>query len=270
MMIRTFKAILLSLLALVIFASLIVGGLIAMDSMAPSQKAADFANITYPGLDGTELYAYLAQPERSSPTPAILLIHHFYGLDGDAVGKADLLAKEGYTVLAVDAFRGRSTTQLLSAIWLVTTTPQAQISADIDAGFAYLSQLNSVDPRTVGVVGFCFGGTQAMQLGMRNPALAANVIFYGSNLVTNPEELGSLGANGPVLGIFGEEDRMIPMSEVWAFETALTERSLPHRVSIYPGVGHAFVNLETLSRPGAAQEAWEEMLVFLDEILKAD
>jgi carboxymethylenebutenolidase len=105
-------------------------------------------------------------------------------------------------------------------------------------------------------------------MGIRNPDLAANVIFYGDNCFRTGNR--SLAANGPVLGIFGAQDRTIPTREVWAFETALTERSLAHRVSVYPGVGHAFVTLQTLTRPGPAQVAWEEMLVFLDEVLKAE
>jgi carboxymethylenebutenolidase len=116
-------------------------------------------------------------------------------------------------------------------------------------------------------VGFCFGGTQAMQLGIRNPHLAANVIFYGSGLVTDPNQLGSLGANGPVLGIFGEQDSSIPLDKVYGFEQALQDLGILYRVSIYPGVGHAFVTPESLSVPGAAQDAWNEMLGFLDEAL---
>ncbi|HLE16380.1 MAG TPA: dienelactone hydrolase family protein [Anaerolineales bacterium] len=269
MVFRVFKGILIGLLGLAAFAVLIAGGLIAMDSLSPTQQAADFANVTYPGADGAMLYAYLAQPAGSSPLPGIVLIHSFYGLDEETVEKADLLAQHGYSVLAVDAYRGRSTTQLPRAIWLSITTPQEQVGADIGAGFSYLSHLKGVDPQRIGAVGFCFGGTQAMRLGMRNPALAANVIFYGSSLVTEPGKMGSLGAGGPVLGIFGADDRMIPLDEVWAFESAMVERGLAHRVSVYPGVGHAFVNMETLSRPGPAQEAWDEMLVFLEEVLKA-
>jgi carboxymethylenebutenolidase len=158
----------------------------------------------------------------------------------------------------------------LRAIWLVLTTPQEQISADLDAGYAYLAGLPEVDPARIGVVGFCFGGTQALQLGIRNPHLAANVIFYGSGLVTDPHQLGSLGANGPLLGIFGEQDRSIPLDEVYGFEQALQDLGILYRVSIYPGVGHAFVTPEALAEPGPAQQAWNEMLVFLDESLFQD
>jgi carboxymethylenebutenolidase len=246
---------------------IVVGGIILADSLFPDQRVTDFANVTYPGSDGQPLHAYLARPSATGPTPAILLIHEFFGLNADIVQKADLLAEQGYTVLAVDAYRGKTTRQLLRAIWLVMTTSQKEIDADFDAGFEYLAQLPEVDPARIGVVGFCFGGTQALRLGTRNPDLAANVIFYGSGLVTDPDQLGVLGANGPVLGIFGEQDRSIPLEKVFDFEQALQDRGTLYRVSIYPGVGHAFVTPGSLSEPGSAQQAWNEMLGFLDESL---
>lgn len=245
----------------------IIGGIILADSLFPDQRVTDFANVTYPGPDGQPLHAYLARPSAAGPTPGILLIHEFLGLNADIVQKADLLAEQGYTVLAVDAYRGKTTRQLLRGIWLVLTTPQEEINTDLDAGYTYLSGLPDVDPARIGAVGFCFGGTQALHLGMRNPDLAANVIFYGSGLVTDPDQLGALGANGPVLGIFGDQDRSIPLEDVYDFEQALQDRGTLYRVSIYPGVGHAFVTPESLSEPGAAQQAWNEMLDFLDESL---
>ena len=259
--------ILIWLLILVSLLIVIIGAIILADSLFPDQRVSDFANVTYPGPDGITLHAYLAKPPKTDPTPGIIMIHELFGLNADIVKKADLLAEQGYTVLAIDAFRGKTTTQLLHGIWLVLTTPQAEISADIDAGYAYLAQIPEVDPSRIGAVGFCFGGTQAMQLGIRNPDLAANVIFYGSGLVTDPNQLGSLGANGPVLGIFGEQDQSIPLRKVYGFEQALQDLGIFYRVSIYPGVGHAFVTPETLSVPGAAQDAWNEMLGFLNESL---
>ena len=262
-----FTRVLLGLLLLVGLFAVIIGGLILADSLFPDQRVTDFANVTYPGSNGITLHAYLAQPSKTGSTPGIILVHELFGLNADILKKADLLAEQGYTVLAVDAFRGKTTTQLLHGIWLVLTTPQAEISADLEAGYDYLAQLPGVDPSRIGAVGFCFGGTQAMQLGMRNPDLAANVIFYGSGLVTDPNQLGSLGANGPVLGIFGDQDQSIPVKKVFDFEQALQDLGILYRVSIYPGVGHAFVTSETLSLPGAAQDAWNEMLGFLDESL---
>jgi carboxymethylenebutenolidase len=265
---RFFARLILAFLAVAGIFILILGGLIAFDSLFPAQRAAEFANVTYPGGSGITLQAYLARPESPDPTPAILLVHEFYGLNESITKKADLLAERGYTVLAVDAYRGKSTGLILRAGWLLLTTPPDQIDSDLDAGYAFWEGLEGVDPERIGVVGFCFGGTQVLRIGMRNPSPAATVIFYGTGLPTDPAGLGKLGTGGPVLAIFGSADRQIPLSRVYAFQEAMVTRDLRHRVTIYPGVGHAFVTYESLFLPGPGQDAWEEMLDFLAETLK--
>jgi dienelactone hydrolase len=55
---------------------------------------------------------------------------------------------------------------------------------------------------------------------------------------------------------------------VSGFEQAMVSRGIPHEVTVYPGVGHAFVHMDTLSVPGPAQDAWNQMLAFLDQALK--
>jgi carboxymethylenebutenolidase len=151
---------------------------------------------------------------------------------------------------------------------MVLTTPKEQIYADLSAGYDYLRQLEEINPERIGAVGFCFGGTQVMHMGTRRPELAATVIFYGSDPITDPASLGGLGESGPVLGIYGENDRQIPLAEVYAFGEAMVERDIRHRITVYPDVGHAFVTYEAIFTPGPAQDAWEEMLDFLAEALQ--
>jgi dienelactone hydrolase len=40
-------------------------------------------------------------------------------------------------------------------------------------------------------------------------------------------------------------------------------------VTIYPGVGHAFVNPSSIAAGGAAAEAWAQILTFFEEELRA-
>lgn len=267
---RSLTLVFLVLLSLALIGGVAIGGLIAWDTMFPAVRATDFTNVIFPGSDGTILHAYLAQPRGADNTalPAVILLHEFYGLNADMVIKADRLADEGYFVLAVDAYRGQTTRLVPRAIFLVLTTPRRQIAADLDAAFAYLRSLSGIDPERIGVAGFCFGGTQAMLMGTRNPDLAANVIFYGNGPITEPADLGVIGASGPVLGIYGERDRGIPLTEVEAFQSALEARGVTARISIYPDVGHAFVSSELLDANGPAREAWEEMVAFLKESLQ--
>jgi carboxymethylenebutenolidase len=264
---RFIRNLLLGIFAIVVLLVLVITAIIAFDSVFPGQRATDFTNVTYPGPGGETLHGFIAEPAGAGPFPAVLMIHEFYGLNEGIVKKAELLSQQGYIVLAPDAYRGNSTALVPRAIWLTTTTPREQIAADIDAAYRYLSRVEQVDSERVGVVGFCFGGTQALRLGIRNPDLAANVIFYGSGLVTDPDELGALGQNGPVLGIFGETDNGIPLEEVLAFDRAMDARQIENVVTVYPGVGHAFVQYETIRQGNQAQQAWEQMLAFLEENL---
>jgi carboxymethylenebutenolidase len=255
----------LGLVALLVGSVLLVGGLIAYDG-AFGRDVTAVTNVTYPGPDGQSLHGYLAQPNTPGPHPGILLIHEWWGLNEDITALAETLAAEGYVVLAPDAYRGHTTGLIPRAIWLVTTTPQPQIAADIDRALAYLRQLDEVDTAQVGSVGFCFGGRQSLWLGLRQPnLLAATVLFYGSP-ETEVETLRPLSQ--PVLGIFGREDSSIPIADVEAFERSLQQLGIPHTIAIYNNVGHAFLNSENIHTPGPARDAWQQMLAFLNNHLQ--
>jgi carboxymethylenebutenolidase len=259
------KRILIGLLALLAAGVLLIGGIVLWDTIFPAQQATDFTNVSYTGPDGTTLHAYLAEPVGgTTPGPAVLMVHEFFGLNAGIIEKADRLAEQGYTVLAADGYRGQSTKLVPRAIWLVVTTPRERVQADLQAGFDYLAGLAQVDPEKVASVGFCFGGTQVMHLATTNADLAGTVIFYGSGPISDPQQLGVMDQGGPVLGIYGENDTSIPLDEVEAFRQAMEARGVAHEISIYPGVGHAFVTAENLDEPGPAGEAWQEMLAFLD------
>ena len=84
--------------------------------------------------------------------------------------------------------------------------------------------------------------------------------------ITDPAQLSRLP--GPLLGIFGAEDTSIPLEEVAAFDMGLTAAQIPHEITIYPGVGHAFVvDIATIQAGGPAGEAWAQFLRFLRDNL---
>ena len=189
-------------------------------------------------------------------------------MNHDTTRLADALAGEGYVVLAADAFRGSVANKPEVAMKQVRSTPADQIAADLDVAFDYLSSHPKVDSSRIASLGFCFGGTKSMYMGTRNPDLAAVVIFYGSGPITDPAMLGTMQFAGPVLGIFGEEDGNIPVEQVRKFENALKTKNVRHSITVYPGVGHAFVKNSTYQNGEAAERAWQQMLSFLYTSLK--
>ena len=214
------------------------------------------------------LKGYLAEPSGSGPFPAVVMIHEWWGLNRDVTILADALARQGYVVLAADAFRGSVARTADQARKQVTETPREQIAADLDAALDFVRSLPQVDAERVASAGFCFGGTQSMWMGTRNPELAAVVIFYGGGPIQDAAQLGSMKAAGPVLGIHGENDGGIPVEQVRNFERALRARNVENTITIYPGVGHAFVKSNTYQDGGTAQKAWTRMVEFLDRTLK--
>ncbi len=258
------KRIGLALLSIILLIVGLFAGIIIFDSLFGTDTA-EFTNVTYTDQDGNELIGYLAQPEGEGPFPGVLLIHEWWGLNEGMTILADALAAEGYVVLAPDAYRGNVTAAFPRALWLRLTTPEAQVFNDVDASLAHLMSLDNVDTERLASMGFCFGGGHSLQLGMRQSEnLPLTIIYYGA-VVTDPDLLRPLTEGQGVLGVFGEEDRSIPVDGVLEFEAAMNSLNIPNEVTIYEGVGHAFLTEENYNQPGAAGEAWQQTLQFLAE-----
>ena len=249
---------------LLIFALGGIGTAAAEDLLEPGQS-----NVSFAGPGGVTLRGYLAAPAGSGRLPAVVMIHEWWGLNRDVTRLADALSREGFVVLAADAFRGSVAKTADQARKQVMETPREQIASDLDAALDYMRAHPRVDPNRVASLGFCFGGTQSMFMGTRNPELAAVVIFYGGGPIQEAAQLGSMREAGPVLGIYGENDGGIPVQQVRNFEDALRARNVEHTITVYPGVGHAFVKSNTYQDGGTAQRAWTQMLGFLNRTLKS-
>jgi len=258
------KRIGLALLGIILLIVVVFAGIIIFDSLFGIDTS-EFTNVTYTDANGTELIGYLAQPEGEGPYPGVLLIHEWWGLNEGMTILADALAAEGYVVLAPDAYRGNVTDAFPRALWLRLTTPEDQVFNDVDASLAHLMSLENVDTDRLASMGFCFGGGHSLQLGMRQSEnLPLTIIYYGA-VVTDPDLLRPLTEGQGVLGVFGEEDQSIPVDGVLEFEAALNSLAIPNEVTIYEGVGHAFLTEENYDQPGAAGEAWQQTLQFLED-----
>src|SRR5262249_19010458 len=130
----------------------------------------------------------------------------------------------------------------------VKQTRVDQVQADIAACVAALHERAGV--RHAVVVGFCFGGAQAVLAATRAAlGLDAVVGSYGSVVARTEGPLAGVipGAIDsvpemklPVLGLFGGDDAGIPLETVSAFEAALDAGGPDHEIVVYPGAPHSF------------------------------
>lgn len=260
------KRIGLAILGFLLLLIILFAGFIIYDSLFGSDTA-DFTNVQYTNEQGQELLGYLATPEGPGPHPGVLLIHEWWGLNEGMTILADALAEEGYVVFAPDGYRGQVTSAIPRALYLRLSIPTEQVEADMDSALAYLRSLDQVDNARVASMGFCFGGGHSLQLGLRQSEnLAMTIMYYGA-VVTEPDLLRPLTDGQPVLGIFAEEDNTIFPEEVMEFEAALNSLDIQNEITIYPGVGHAFLTEENYDEPGPAGDAWSQTLRFLQDNL---
>ena len=125
---------------------------------------------------GGNTSGYLAYPNQNQSgekvkLPAVVMIHENKGLNDYIKESANLLAKNGYVVLAVDLFNGEVVTdnqersgELTGAI---RENPGIAIE-NMKAAVNYLKSLDNVDPSKIASLGWCFGGQQSLQLAINS------------------------------------------------------------------------------------------------------
>ena len=225
--------------------------------------------VVYATLDGKPVKGYLARPEKAGPdTPGIIVIHEWWGLNDNIREMTRKLAREGYVALAVDLYEGKvaETPDNARRYAIEAMQHEARVRENLRQAYRYLKEKQGVS--RVGVIGWCFGGGWALQTALMMPEQIDAVVIYYGRLVTDPEQLSKLKM--PVLGIFGAEDRGIPVETVQRFKAILDSLGTIHEIYIYEGAGHAFANPSgTRYVPEAAQDAWKKTVAFLNRYLKS-
>ena len=204
---------------------------------------------------------------KNDTLPAVIMIHENKGLNDNIKKMANLLARNGYVVLAVDLFKGEVTTDRnrSSELSQYVRDNQDIATANLKSAVRYLSSLPNVNPEKIVSLGWCFGGGESLQLALNSQdhPLAATIVYYG-RLLTDNASVANI--KWPVLGIFGDQDKSISVDSVKAFEMALNSNGIPNEIYIYKGVGHAFANPSGENyAPKETQDAWQKTLAFLEK-----
>lgn len=208
---------------------------------------------------------------KNGTLPAVVMIHENKGLNDHIKNMANLLARNGYVVLAVDLFKGEVTTDRNRSSELtqyIRDNPDIA-TANLQSAVKYLASLPNVNAEKIASLGWCFGGAQSLQLALNSQdhPLSATIIYYG-RLITDNATLAKI--KWPVLGIFGDQDSSIPVDTVKEFESALNSNNIPNEIYIFKGVGHAFANPSGDNyAPTETKDAWDKTLSFLDKHLRS-
>ncbi|MGV3618946.1 MAG: dienelactone hydrolase family protein [Fimbriimonas sp.] len=210
-----------------------------------------------------QVRAYLS-PSATGSGPGVIVIQEWWGLVPHIMDIADRFAEAGFTALAPDLFGGESTTDPDDAATLMQALGIANTEAILRKAILTLMTHPATVPNDgVGIVGFCMGGQLAMFAAGNNPVVKATVNFYGIHPKVQPSYRD---LNGPVLGIFAENDHMASPSAVEALAVELSLLEKPHEFVTYPGTDHAFFNdtRPEVYNAEAAADAWRRTIEFFN------
>jgi carboxymethylenebutenolidase len=143
------------------------------------------------------------------------------------------------------------------------------IRADVRAAAA---ELRSLGATSVASMGFCFGGRASLMQASQDSVDGA-IAFYGppteAGGTPSPIEEAREGlVRVPVLGLYGGADRGIPASDVEAYDRALTDAGIEHRLHTYPGAPHSFFDRKMSAHADACRDAWARVLGFVDSLTR--
>ena len=230
-----------------------------------------------PYQDGpVKLLGYLARPAKTAKAvPGIVILHQWMGLTDHERGVAEALAKLGYVALAADVYgegaRPKNTQEAaVLAGWY--KGDRASYQRRIRAALDTLKAQPGVDAQRLADIGFCFGGTGALEAARAGMPVKGVVSFHGG---LDP------GADRPVAPItakilvcHGAEDPFVPPKEVAAFQEEMRKAKADYTFIAYAGAVHAFTQKEAGNDPSkgaayqeaAARRSWRHMRDFFSEI----
>jgi dienelactone hydrolase len=200
---------------------------------------------------------------------AVVVVHDWTGLREYPKARAQMLARLGYYAFAPDLYgTGRRFEDQQEAAAEAGKYYQdlSLLRARVRAGYDQVVRNPAVDPERIVVIGYCFGGSAALEFARTGARVAGTVSFHGGLIAHEPPEVDAI--TGELLVFTGAADPVVPDDAVLAFENELRTRDdLAWQVTSYSGAPHAFTLAGTDNyRPVADRRSWRELVAFLEEV----
>jgi dienelactone hydrolase len=226
--------------------------------------------------DGLRMDSQLFWEASAKPRPGILVFPEAFGLGDHALARAQRLAQMGYVALACDLHGDRRSITDMQELMKVIGALRADVShtrARALGALNALKQRPEVDPEQIAAIGFCFGGTMALELARSGASIAAAVGFHSGLATVAPQDAHNI--KGQVLVFIGADDPAIPAEERRAFEDEMRTGKVDWQMNVYGGVVHSFTNpdADKMGRPEMMRydaltdsRSWLEMSALFEEV----
>lgn len=190
----------------------------------------------------------------------VLVLHAWWGLNDFFKGFSEDLAKEGFTVLALDLYHGKVAADIDAAKRLRQSWDRQTANEEVKAAVAYLRERTE---RKIGVIGFSMGANLALWA-MDNcyKDVGATILYYGTSGGRFRR------TQSTVLGHFAEHDPYARAEQIVALQGHLQAQNIPLTFHVYAGTQHWFAEEDRPEYDSAsAQLAWKRTVAFLNKSL---
>lgn len=230
--------------------------------------------------DGADvLEGYLAYEDSArGKRPGVLVVHEWMGINDYVKRRADMLAGLGYVAFAADIYgkgvHPKNPKEAGELAGKFRGGDRANYRRRLQASLAELKKSPNVNAAKLAAIGYCFGGTGALEVARSGAAVAGVVSFHGALSTVNPSDAKNI--KGKVLVLHGADDPYVTDVEVRAFEEEMRNAKVDWQLVKYANAVHAFTNPDAGSdnSKGAAynqladQRSWLAMKNFFNEIFR--
>jgi carboxymethylenebutenolidase len=243
-------------------------------------------DVSFPAPDGFDLPAFVARPDGEGPFPVVIVVSEIFGVHEYIRDICRRLAKAGYAAVAPAFFNRVEDPAPLSdmtrIMQIVGAAGYEQVMGDVSATLDWVSQQLWANGDKVGITGWCWGGKVVWQACARFAVIDAGVAWYGRLAPAADATPAQISGGQPwpvdladdlkcaVLGLYGAEDRGIPLPSVEAMRSALARAGqTSSEIVVYPGAPHGFhADYRDSYRAADAADGWSKLLAFFGARVK--
>jgi dienelactone hydrolase len=243
---------------------------------AASQAAVVTKTVEYE-YDGVKLKGFLASDDaQKGKRPGVLVVHEWWGLNDYAKERCKQLAALGYVAFAPDLYGEGKTAAHPDDARKMSSMVRENVKVwrgRAAAGLKVLASQPDVDPSKLAAIGYCFGGTTALQLAASGADLKAVATFHAALPKLTVEEAKNIKAK--VLICHGADDYFIKPEDIKAFRETLDKAGVKYDFVAYKDAVHSFTvpgadkhMIKGMAYNKAADEdSWKRMLALFKETL---
>jgi len=228
--------------------------------------------------NGTKLKGFLAWDDAvQGKRPGILIVHEWWGLNDYVRRRAEQLAGLGYVAFASDMYGDGKVTEHPQEAGQFAGEVRKNIQlwqGRAKAGLKVLQEHELVDPKRLAAIGYCFGGSTALELAYTGADLKAVVTFHAALPMPSEEQAKAIKAR--LLINHGADDSFVPAETIQKFKAALDQAKVDYQFISYPGAVHSFTvkgsdekGLKGMAyNQEADKKSWKAMLDLFNQVFK--